>query len=1001
MINEIRYYNLSTAQRRLWKLSQSDENSTAFNLPAAYYLNGDLNAGAFDRAFRMLTARHESLRTVFKIIDEEPKQEIVNQKNFPFKVEEIDLREDPRPENRAWALANEYARHVFDLSIGPLIRAVLFRFENEKYLFLLITHHIISDNRSMEVLVNDLAALYNGALNGRENPLSPLNMQYKDFSAGQSRQLKDGTFNSHRDYWLEQFKGPVPVLELPYDYPRPKVKTYNGAAVNFLLPFSQNNDIGELNRRSKTTVSAFLTASVKALLYRYTSLENIVVGFLTSGRYDGGLEDQVGLYADALALRTVINGEDCFDDLPGRVNESLQAAREHRLFSFHQLAEALISPRDPSRSPLFDVALSLENLESLNPETGDGMPAAAMEGVFVESRTFDLKTADFDLSFEFARAPEGISVELRYNTDLFKPATIDRLGRHYRELFRSIVENSGAPIYTLEYLPEEEKEQLLHGFNDTHAENPDTGTIPRLFVEQVEKTPDRIALLGPGPDTGTTAGDELLLSYKHLNKRSSQLARLLIDKGVKPGDITGILLNRSVEMIVVLMAILKAGGVYLPIDSEYPEKRNIYMLRDSGARMIVTTSSLAATSEAVATWDGNTILLDLEERNLTPTPSPSSFQPGEPVQRAEDPAYVIYTSGSTGKPKGVLVQHYSVVNLAFSQARSFNVCVTDRILQFSSICFDASVEQMFITLLFGACLVMVDKNLLLHKKKFNHFIASRTVNHIHSVPSFLHFIDLREPHGLKRIVAGGDLCPVPLAKKMSGLCDFINEYGPTETTVTSIEMIYRENRVDETMARLPIGRPLENTTLYVLDKWLNIVPIGVVGELYIGGKGVAPGYLNKPDLTGERFVFLSTGERVYRTGDLVRRLPDGNMDFRGRVDHQVKIRGFRIELGEIENILLEHPHITEAVVAVKKNEALDYKYLCAYLVSGMEFKVTQLREYLLTQLPGYMIPAYFVKLEEIPLSANRKVDRSALPDPLLKTKKEYIAPAISWTLLKA
>ncbi|UCH98247.1 MAG: amino acid adenylation domain-containing protein, partial [Candidatus Aminicenantes bacterium] len=982
------YYDISHAQRRLWVLCQFEESSVAYNMPGAYILKGALNREAFGKAFEMLVRRHESLRTVFITIDDEPKQRILGKEEIGFKFKEIDLRKDAGREKRAKALADEEAGQVFNLGKGPLISAKLLQLEDEKYLFLLNMHHIISDGWSMGVLVKEVCMLYNAALDGKESSLLPLKIQYKDFSAWQNKQLEGEGLNNHRGYWQGRFKGEVPVLELSCDYPRPKVKTYNGDRLSFLLPSALSREAIELSQCQGTSLFILLLATVKALLYRYTGQEDLVIGSPISGRQHRDLEEQIGFYVNTLALRTVFEGRDSFEVLLGKVKETSLAAYDHELYPFDQLVDDLELARDTSHSPLFDVMVSL------NPEIG-GIPAEGIEGVTIEGYEVDSKVSKFDLLFVFTRLPEGIYVALQYNTDLFNKTRILRMGSHYQELLRSIVKDIRTPLNELNYLSDEEKHQLLVEFNNNKMTYSQDKTLHELFEEQVERTPDHIAVMGPISDIRTISGVRstlyLSLSYLHLNRKSDQLAKVLRKKGVKPGNIVGILPERSVEMIVGILAILKAGGAYLPIDPEYPEERIKYMLADSNAKVLVTTSTLAKEGEKarIDMWEGKKIFLEDFSVSSVAKKQPAIPNP-QPTTSTTRLAYVIYTSGSTGKPKGVLIQHISVVNLAFSQRSYFDISAHDRILQFSSICFDASVEQIFITLFCGALLVLIDKDTLLQKDNFEAFIASQSITHLHAVPSFLNSITLKDSYKLKRIISGGDVCPVPLAKKLSCYCDFYNEYGPTETTVTSIEMKFED--VDENLVRLPIGKPLSNTTVYLFDRWLKLVPLGVRGELYIGGEGVGLGYLNKPELTAESFVYLSNGERVYRTGDVARWLPDGIIEFLGRVDHQVKIRGFRIELGEIESKLLDMKDITGAIVVEKEGEVVDNKYLCAYIVSEIEPEISELREYLLKYLPDYMIPSHFMHLKKIPLTVNRKVDRDALPNPQFKAGKEYAAP---------
>ncbi|MGD2093331.1 MAG: amino acid adenylation domain-containing protein, partial [Candidatus Aminicenantes bacterium] len=694
-------------------------------------------------------------------------------------------------------------------------------------------------------------------------------------------------------------------------------------------------------------------------------------------------------------------------------------AFENRDYPFEELVRHLVKEREVGRNPLFDVMFTLQDLD---------IAFIPLPGLTVTPLEYDMGISKFDLTIIGEKAGDKMLFKVEYRTRLFKETTIKRLLGYFKTIVIQMMGVPGICIRDIELMPAEEKEEILSGFNDTGVDYPAHKTIYQLFAEQAQGWQDRIAVSGPAVGARFIAS----ISYRALTEISHQQARLLGKTGVKPEVIVGLMLEPSLEMIIAILGILRAGGAYLPIDPDYPEERIKYMLKDSGVKILVTVPGLSEKFEKLLIANCQLLIVNCQGGKTPSCPQHLSTAPATAVSSSSastltstltwqvspaNLAYIIYTSGSSGKPKGVMVEHSSVVNLAFAQKRRFNIDRHDRILQFSSICFDASVEQIFIALFNGAALILINKDTLLDIDKFASFLSSRLITHLNAVPSFLNQIELQEGKGysLKRIISGGEVCPVSLAVKLSYFCDFYNQYGPTETTVTSIALMIENEELEGTLPRLPIGRPIDNTVVYVLDKWKKPVCLGVVGELYIGGAGLARGYLNNPELTAEKFVLahsswliadrktmkvpvkfpmsyqLSAISYIYRTGDLARWLPDGNIEFFGRMDQQVKIRGFRIELGEIENQLLVMEEIKDAVVVTGEDRPGD-RYLCAYLVSQEELEPSILRGHLSGCLPDYMIPSYFVQLGEIPLTPNGKVDRQALPAPGIGIGKYYAAP---------
>ncbi|UCH97332.1 MAG: amino acid adenylation domain-containing protein, partial [Candidatus Aminicenantes bacterium] len=837
-------------------------------------------------------------------------------------------------------------------------------------------------------------------------------IQYKDFSAWQNKQLEEEGLNNHREYWLGQFKGEVPVLELPCDYPRPKVKTYNGDSVGFLLPSTLSREVLELSQSQGTSLFIVLLASVKSLLYRYTGQEDIVIGSPISGRQHRDLEDQVGFYVNTLALRTVFAGSDSFKGLLGKVKETSLAAYDHELYPFDQLVDDLELARDTSRSPLFDVMVAL------NSEIG-GSPAEGMKGVTVEGYEVDSKISKFDLRFAFDELSEGIYVMLRYNTDLFSRTRIQRMARHYRQLLYSTVNNSQVSLSELNYLSDEEKHRLLYEFNDTKADYPADKTIHELFEEQVERTPHHAAVVAEGEGTGLKPGrqhphhqatrDGLSMTYAGLNKRCNQLAQVLRDKNVDSDGIVAIMTEPTIEMIVGIMAVLKSGACYLPIDPVNPEERINYLLTDSETKLLLTQAHLVDK----VPFEGE--ILNIEDKHL--------YKYNGEVSRAAktgrpgDPVYMIYTSGTTGKPKGVLLKHENLVNYVTWFSTATRLTGEDKTLLTSSFAFDLGYTSIYPSLLKGGQLHILPKEVYMLPGSLLEYILRQGITYLKMTPSLFSTI-VADPSFsgetcclLRLVVLGGEAintADVEKAYRICGHLRIMNHYGPTEVTIGCIAQFIDIDDLETYKSRPTIGSPISNTKVFILDKYLNLLPEGIAGELCLSGAGVAKGYFKGDALTAEKFIVNSfafmEGEeiappynRIYRTGDLARWLEDGSIEFLGRIDHQVKIRGYRIELGEIESRLLEHKEIKDAAVLIRNN-ASSNKYLCAYIVprwvgsSGFP-GTSELKEYLSLWLPDYMVPGYFVRLETLPLTPNGKLDRKALPQPEISISEGYTGPS--------
>ncbi|MDO6435722.1 amino acid adenylation domain-containing protein [Flavitalea sp. BT771] len=950
------HYDLTHAQRRMWVLDHLDSDRAANNLTGGYILEGEFDRAAFDKAIQAIIHRYENLRTVFIMVDDEPKQKILPGDSFHFQCEYIDMQEMPPAAREALldTMAREQAGASFDLSRGPLFRMKVINLEVKKVLCFFTIHHIISDGWSRRILIRDLAALYNAFRNGLEDPLPPLKIQYKDYSEWQNHQLHDEeNIKRHRQFWLTRFEGDVPVLHLPTDVDRPAVKTYAGRSKSYVVSKEVTKAIAEISEQHDTSVFIVLLAALKVLLYKYTGEPDIVIGVPVAGRGHEDLEDQIGLFINTLAIRSKLAVEDDFLSFLRTVRENMLDAIEHQVYPFDTLVDELKLSRDLSRSPLFDVMAI--------PLSMDGIAQADnMENIAIEGYQMEQKNCLFDLTFKFSYPGangEHILIELEYNTDLFTDNRAEKIADHYISLL-SVLKKPFCKIEDIDYMRPAEKQRLLEG-----VRAPETfyrGTLPELFRRHAEKTPEAIALRYEGEE----------MSYGELEERSNRLGHYLRGRGIEKEERVGICMERGFGMIVGLLGILKAGGAYVPVDPSYPAERVRYILSDCGARWVLSQGALRGvidTGETAPVW------LD-EDREITACPA-DAFPA---VAGEENLAYVIYTSGSTGNPKGVMIEHRSVVNLICYQANDYAFTAGERVLQFSNLCFDASVEQIWLALATGGVSVLVSKEKLLDPQAFEAFMREEKITHLDTTPGFLGAVNPEIAYdSLKRVIVGGEVCPVPLAQKWCDKVRFYNEYGPTETTVIAMKFRYGpENRNRKTV---PIGKPLGNAHIYILDKQGRLVPEGVAGELYIGGLLVGRGYLNRPELNAKYFLNdpFAAG-RMYRTGDLVRTLEDGNLEYLGRGDDQVKVRGYRIEPGEIERVLESCAGVRQCAVVTRAEGSGGVNTLVGYVTADETFDVQAAQAAMRRQLPDFMVPGILVRVPEMPLTANGKVDRKAL-----------------------
>ncbi len=977
---------LSFAQQRLWFLDQLMPGNSAYNIPAAVRLRGPLNLAALEQSLNEIVKRHESLRTTFAMVDGRPAQVIAPA--LTIKLPVVDLRKLPETERETEVrrLVTEGAERPFDLSQGPLLRVALLRLGDEEYVGLLTLHHIVSDGWSTGILIREMARLYVAFFSGGSLSLPQLPIQYADFAVWQRQWLQGEVLETRLAYWKQQLTGASALLDLPTDHPRPVLQTFRGAHQSVMLPKTLTKGLKALGRQEGVTQFMTLLAAFKALLHRYTSQEDLVVGTPIANRNRLEIEGLIGCFVNALVLRTDLSGNPCFRDLLQRVREVCLGAYGHQDLPFDRLVEELRLQRDLSRNPLFQVMFVLQNAS---------LRAVELPGLTLSPVEADSETAHFDLILVVVDAEQGLTVSFVYNTDLFEAATIARMLGNFQTLLEAVVADPEQRLSDLPLLTDAERQQLLVEWNDNKTDYPRDLCIHQLFEAQAQRTPDAIAVVF----------EHEQLTYGELNRRTNQLAHYLRALGVGPEVLVAVCLERSLEMVIGLLGILKAGGAYVPLDPAYPKERLSFMLKDAQAPVLLTQKRLVA---GLPECEARVICLDSGWEAIASESGENPISSTTP----ENLAYVIYTSGSTGQPKGVLVSHGSIADYCRSAQRYFELDASDGVLQFASLSFDVSLEEILPTLMVGAKLVVMGTDMWqpaeFHQKISEFGLTVLTFPTAYwqelarqwaGVPELVPSIQPR-----LFIVGGDTMLPDGLdlwQRTPVNAVRLLNVYGPTETTITATAFEFSpglcENR---TFQKIPIGRPLANREIYILDNYGNPVPVGVPGELHIGGVSLARGYLNRPELTAEKFVpnpfSEEPGARLYKTGDLARYLPDGNIEFLGRVDHQVKIRGFRIELGEIEAALDQHPAVREAVVLAPQ-DAPGERRLVAYVVAEQESRPTanDLRSFLKEKLPEHMVPALFVLLDALPLIPNGKVDRRALPAPdrtRPELEKAFVAP---------
>ena len=961
---------LSFAQQRLWFIDQLEPGSGSYNIGAAVRLTGALDAAALERALGEVVRRHEALRTTFPTINSLPVQLIAAPASLDLAVIDLvslmsdDSLEDRRKE--AQKMADAEVQRPFDLEQGPLLQATLLRVAEEEHVVLVTMHHIVSDGWSTGLLMREVATLYAAYSNGQESPLAELAIQYGDYAAWQREWLQGEVLERELSYWREQLTGAPPVLELPADYARPAVRTFRGARHSFTLEGTLTKAVKQLSRAEGVTLFMTLLAAFKVLLWRYSGQASVVVGTPIAGRTQVEVEELIGFFVNTLVLRTEVSAELSFVELLQRVKEVALGAYAHQEVPFERLVEELEPERSLSHTPLFQVVFVHQNTPR---------QVVTSSGLRMETLESESRTAHFDLTLTIAEGEDSLYGDIDYRKDLFERATIERLAGHFEQLLQSIVAEPERRVSEFRLLAEGEQQQLLNRWNETQVDVPRELCVHQLFEAQSDRTPDAVALV---------CEDELL-SYAEVNRQANQLAHYLRKKGVGTETLVAVVLERSAKMIVSLLAILKAGGAYVPLDPDNPKEHIAHMLEDVGARVVITGQG---TKERLPDQTGGEVVdLDSQREEI----AQESDENPEVVTTVANLAYVIYTSGSTGRPKGVELPHAGLVNLVTWHQQAYKLDSTTRATQVARQTFDASVWEIWSCLTSGGSLYLPDEETIRSPPHLWAWIVNRKITHCFLPTPLAEAVlplvgragneEGSSPPALKYLLTGGDKLHQSAAETLPFV--LINHYGPTENTVVSTCEVVG-TATDE--LRVPsIGRPIANSQAYVLEEGGTPAPIGVAGELHVGGKGLARGYLHRAGLTAAKFVphpySLDKGARLYRTGDVVRWLVSGELEFVGRMDEQVKLRGYRIELGEIEAMLCSHASVREAAALVAEAEG-GQRRLVAYVVTEdgkAGLTVTEMRNFLQEKLPDYMIPAVLVQMDELPMTRNGKLDRKALP----------------------
>jgi amino acid adenylation domain-containing protein len=974
---------LSRGQKALWFMQQMQPENTVYNITRTVWIESGLDIQILKRSFERLIERHPVLRTTFHNIDGEPVQRVNSELENFFAAEDASGWE----ENRLTEVVHTESQKPFDLEKGPLFKVFIYSVSDNKHLMLISLHHIITDFWSLSIIMNEISLLYSEEKNGIKAELKPIKSDYNEYIARQEKILEGPEGKKLWEYWSKQLASDLPVLSMPADRPRPLVQTFNGSSISFKIGSRTTDLLKDIARNNGATLYMVLLAAYEILLHRYTGQREVLVGSPTAGRDNAVFSDVAGYFVNPIVIKSKYSDELKFSDFLATVRKTVLEAFSNQQYPFATLVEKLQPQREPGYSPVFQAMFAMQKAHMLNDKGltpfALEIPGAEMQLGELLFRSADMsqKTAQFELTATFAETEDGLAAILEYNTDLFDESTIKRLAENLEVLIDDITKNKDVEISGLQLITKAEREKVLTEWNSTGALYPENSCIHYLFEEQVKKTPDKTAVIFENEK----------LSYHELNARANRVAHFLTKQGVKPGTLVGLCLNRSLNMIVGLLGILKAGGTYIPLDPSYPADRLSYMLQDSKLSLLLTGTHLYGFAEGIPVKIVNMDTLDEKI-------SGDNMENPEIEISSANLAYIIYTSGSTGKPKGVQISHKALINFIVSMQREPGLSEADRLLSVTTLSFDIAGLEMYLPLVAGACLIIAGRETVYDADALMGEIDRHDISVMQATPATWKMLIDAGWKGKKdlKLLCGGEAMSRELADQLLQRCGCLwNMYGPTETTIWSTI-----KNVKSGDPQISIGRPINNTQIYILDSNMEPVPVGVTGEIFIGGDGLSSGYLNRPELTAERFVGNPFGSgpdsRIYRTGDLGRYLPDGNIEALGRIDNQVKIRGFRIELEEIEALLSKHPAIHEAVVAAKVVSSGDRQLIAYFTCEGYDVPADlELRNHLKHDLPVYMIPSAFVRVPSIPLTPNGKVDRLSLPIPeslSKQTEKKYTAP---------
>ena len=972
---------LSFSQERLWFVDRL-EGSVQYHINVVLRLKGKLNRQALENSLKTIVGRHEVLRTVFNEDEGEPYQVIKETDEWKLSVSDGTLYKDDKEELQKYL--QELINTPFDLSKDYTLRANLIELDEEEHILAVTIHHIAADGWSVSIVVKEFVELYEAFSEFRLPKLADLPVQYSDYAIWQRKYLKDDVLDKKLDYWKEKLDDHIP-LSLPTDNTRPKDQNIRGAITGFNIDPEVYKALKVMSQQNECTMFMTLLAVFKIFLYRYSGQSDICVGTTIANRSRKEIEVLSGFFVNMLALRNEVNGESSFKDLLKQVKKTTLSAYDHQDVPFEKVVEAVVKERDISRSPLFQVLFSFQN----TPEIEE----IKMRDIEISRESSVQNTSKFELTFNISETAKGVFGSVEYRTDLYEKQTILRMISHFKELLNSVANSPDKSIDLLKMMSDSEEDQIISLFNGTESEYPKEKSVIDLFKDQAAETPDNIALVF----------EDKKITYAELDVRSDQLANYLKAKGIKEKSLVPVCLDRSSDLLIAIIGILKAGCAYVPLDPEYPEDRVRFMLKETGSSIIISSNECVKKMSSLN--DFNIIEIDSDRDKI-------SLQPSGNLQseiKPDDTAYVIYTSGSTGKPKGVMVSHKNIVSLV-KNAGYVSFTEKEILLSTGSPSFDATTFEYWGMLLNGGKLVMCSEEKLLDSNFLKEEIREKGITIMWFTSSWLNQLvenDITVFKGLKTILAGGEKLSEYHIGRISNTypeINLINGYGPTENTTFSLTHRINEKDIN---SFIPVGRPLNNRKVYILNHKHQLLPVGVPGEIYLGGDGISKGYFNRQELTGMKFIpdpfNKKSDSRLYKTGDIGCWLVDGNIKYLGRIDTQVKIRGYRIELGEIENVLQECEHVRQSIVIVKESHTGNKKIVC-YVVPEGEYRKELIISYLKRKLPDYMIPAVWIEVDSIPLTQNGKVDLSALPDPdeggILSNEYESPRNELEWGIAK-